>query len=509
MGLALVVAALAVLACAASTAPATAASATGSDPAPAATQPAAAAPATSVVPASDDVAAPVAVAGIPFKFRAVSFDLREVPVERRPLSTDWVTSREDAGLHDAEGVRMQVIDGTTYEWPRGQANYGLENLNSYRLTGDQFYLDRCLAQARRIVSYHVEADDGAWYFPISPSRSRHGKPGEWIKAPYYSALPEGRILLLFSRIALLTGLPEWREAADRTFAAFLRPGPREDGPYVVNVDAAGYYWLQEWPWPGMEPDCTLNGHNSASFGLYEYYMLTHDARAGALFRAAATTIRHYAPQFRRDGWISCYCLVHRTANPNYHEMHCGQLLTLYEMTGDVAFAQWADLFRADYPKPAVNGTVHVGAGAWQGIRVDEYGRVVARRTVRVGRDRVWRTALRQRLWRRSPVYIRLSSGPAKGWWLAEVPGRVYYQGVAESVVYVPARTLVLARRQVLAALRFDQGGRITARTRLATGNGLRLKAAATAVIDGVRRVNLSGGDLDGSWLVLGGGVRLR
>jgi hypothetical protein len=509
----LAVAALIVFATATLTAAAIAAD---SSPSPAATQPTAV-PSGTATPAAVPAAAasatvtppPAAASGIPFKFRAYPFALREIPIERRPLSTDWITPREDTGLHDADGVRMQVIDGTTYEWPRGQANYGLENLNSYRLTGDQFFLDRCLAQADRLVSYHVEAEDGAWYFPISPSRSRHGKPGEWIKAPYYSALPEGRILLLFSRIALLTGLPQWREAADRTFAAFLRPGPRDDGPYVVNVDAAGYYWLQEWPWPGMEPDCTLNGHNSASFGLYEYYVLTRDARAAALFRAAATTIKHYAPQFRRDGWISCYCLVHRTANPNYHEMHVGQLLTLYEMTGDVAFARWADLFRADYPKPAVSGSVHVSAGAWQAIRVDEYGRVVARRTVRVGRAQVWRTTLRQRLWRRSPVYIRPSSGPAKGWWLAEEPGGVYYQGVTEQMVYVPARTLVLAHRQTLAALRFDQGGKITARTRLNTGRGLRLKAAATAVIDGVRRVSLSGGDLDGTWLVLGAGVTLR
>ena len=83
-------------------------------------------------------------------------------------------------------------------------------------------------------------------------------------APYYSALAEGRVLLLFSRLALLTGAQEWRDAADHTFAAFLRPGPRDDGLYVVDVDAAGYYWLQEWPWKGMQPDCTLNGHNSSS-----------------------------------------------------------------------------------------------------------------------------------------------------------------------------------------------------------------------------------------------------
>ncbi len=481
---------------------ATVAPASGSSPSPVATQPAV----VSSVVASPS---PAAAADIPFTFRAYPFKLREVPIEERPLSTDWVISREDTALHDTGGVRMQVIGGETYEWPRGQANYGLDNLNSFRLTGDQFFLDRCLAQADRIVSYHVEADDGAWYFPTYPSRSRHGKPGEWIHAPYYSALAEGRILLLFSRLALLTGLQEWRDAADHTFAAFLRPGPRADGPYILDVDARGYYWLQEWPWPHMTPDCTLNGHNSSSFGLYEYYILTHDVRASALFRAAATTIRHYIPQFRRDGWISCYCLQHRTANPNYHEMHVGQLLMLYEMTGDLTFARAADAFRADYPKPAVHGKVRVAAGAWPLVRVDERGRVVARRTIVVRGDATWRTVLRQRLWRRSPVFFRLSSGPGAGWWLAEQPGRVYFRGAVELLGYVPARTLVLAAHRSLAGLQFDAGGSITERKSFSTGRGMRLKCDASAVIDGLRRVRVSAGELEGLWLRLGQGVRLR
>jgi hypothetical protein len=498
VGATLVVVLLVASACAAVVA---AASASESSPSPTTTQPADA-PSSAAAPSP-------AAADIPFKFRAYPFKLRELPIEGRPLSTDWVTPREDTALHDADGVRMQIIDGKTYEWPRGQANYGLENLNSYRLTGDQFFLDRCLAQAERIASYRVEADDGAWYFPNYPSRSRHGKPGEWIRAPYYSALAEGRILLLFSRLALLTDLQEWRDAADHTFAAFLRPGPRADGPYVVDVDGAGYYWLQEWPWAGMEPDCTLNGHNSSSFGLYEYWVLTHDTRAAALFRAAATTIKHYIPQFRRDGWISCYCLLHRTANPNYHEMHVGQLLTLYEMTGDAAFARAADVFRADYPKPVVHGTVQVTAGAWPVLRVDETGRVVAQRTLVVRRDAVWRTVARQRLWRRSPVFFRISSGPGTGWWLAEQRGRVFFRGAVEQLGYVPERTVILVAHRSLVGLQFDGGGAITQRRPFSTRGGLQLRADASAVIDGLRRVRVSGGELAGYWLPLGPDVRLR
>ena len=195
----------------------------------------------------------------------------------------------------------------------------------------------------------------------------------------------------------MTGLPKWREAADRTFAAFLRPGPCS-GPFILNIDKDGYYWLQEWPWPNLVPDCTLNGHNSSLFGLFEYYMVTRDQRAKALFQAAVTTVRHYLPRFRRDGWISCYCLAHRGANANYHNMHVGQLLELYKMTGATVFAQAADRFSNDYPKPDVEGSLRVEPGTYNAVRVDATGAVIARRAVRVRRAVSWRTTRRERLY---------------------------------------------------------------------------------------------------------------
>ena len=72
------------------------------------------------------------------------------------------------------------------------------------MTDDTFYLDRSLAQAQRLRDTRVVAGD-AWYFPNRPSKQRHGKPGEFIAAPYYSALAQGRVLMFFSRLAEVTG----------------------------------------------------------------------------------------------------------------------------------------------------------------------------------------------------------------------------------------------------------------------------------------------------------------
>ena len=466
--------------------------------------PDAVAPATPAAPAAEAVG--VSVAGIPFRFNAYPFELRELAADDRPFSGSAVTPREDSDVHDAEGVRMRLRDGKLYDFPRGQASYGLENLNSYRLTGDTFYLDRSLAQAERLVSFHDVGDD-AWYYPNYPSRSRHGKPGEFIEAPYYSALPQGRILLFFSRLAEVTGESKWREAADRTFAAFLRPGPRS-GPFILNIDTHGYYWLQEWPWPNLVPDCTLNGHNSSLFGLFEYYMVTRDERARELFRAAVTTVRHYLPQFRRDGWISCYCLAHRTANPNYHGMHVAQLQELYKMTGATVFAQASDVFSNDYPKPGVEGSLRVEPGTYNAVKVDANGTVTARRAVRVRRAVSWNTTRRMRLFRRSPIYLRVESGQAAGWWLPESAGGAYLHGTAAQHGYDPARTAAIAAGQTLVAIRYDEHADVVDQVRVDSGDGLRILVDRRAVVNGVDQVRVNGGELDGYWLRLRRGVRL-
>jgi hypothetical protein len=449
----------------------------------------------------------MSVGGIPFRFRAFPLRVRELTVSERPFYGSRVIPKVDSGLHDADGVRMRRVRGQLYEFPRGQASYGLDNLNAYRLTGDQFYLDRALAQANRLLSYHDEGGE-AWYYPNYPSKYRHGRPGEFIQAPYYSALPQGRVLMLFARLAEMTGSSKWSDAARHPFLAFLRPGPRR-GPYFVDLDSHGYYWLQEWPWAGMQPDCTLNGHNSSSFGLFDYYLSTGDERAKALFQAAATTIKHYLPQFRRRGWISCYCLAHRGAHPTYHNMHVGQLLALYRMTGDVCFARAADAFSNDYPKPDVRGGLRVEPGTYNLVRVGASGTVTARRTIVVTRTSTWRATSRKRLWRGSPIFLRASTGRAAGWWIPEREGRVRLIGFAAAHSYSPPRTLTVAAGVTCVAVAFDARGHVTSKQRVEAGDGLRLAADRRAVVDGYARVRLDGGELDGYWLRLRRGVRLR
>ena len=299
---------------------------------------------------------------LPFQFKMNSYAVVDLPFIERPDSSSSKVPRVDTGTHDRYGVRMLRIDGKLYNYPGAAAGYGLRNINTYHVTGDTFYLQRAEAQAQRMIHIHTAAGAlAAWYYPNLYARDRHDQRGELVEPPWYSAMAQGLVLSLFSRLSELTGVQKWRDAADHTFASFVRPGPCA-GPYTVDVDSAGYYWLQEWPWPHMRPDDTLNGHIFSSFGLYDYYLLTADPTALALFRGALTTVEHYVPAFRNPGWISHYCLAHLACNAKYHQIHVELMLQLFTITQDLTFARFADLLENDYPKPVVSGSLHIGAG---------------------------------------------------------------------------------------------------------------------------------------------------
>ena len=440
-------------------------------------------------------------------FKSYPYDLRDLSPGARPYAVFKVLPRVDPGVHDKNGVRMRPAHGVLYDFPRGQATYGLLNLSSYVATDDTFYLDRALAQAQRLRDIHVAAGE-AWYFPNRPSKHRHGKPGEVIAAPYYSALAQGRVLMFFSRLAEITGLEEWRDAADHAFASFLRPGPRS-GPYVVNVDSRGCLWLQEWPWPGMRPDDTFNGHNSAAFGVYEYWHLTRDPEALHVFRGAATTAQLYAGTFRETGWISLYCLAHRDVSPYYHNYHVGQLLELYRMTGAVAFARYADRFSTDYPRPGLATSMTVEPGRYAALRFDGAGNVVERRTVTVQRTVATNVTRRQRLVRGGDIYLRVAAAPWAGWWLAERPGKVYADGAAVVRGYDPVRSVTLLAGRTYRAVLLDKRGKVEVSVALRPEAPLSLSVNAGATVFGRAAVRLVEGDQAKYWLLLEGGARLR
>ena len=260
------------------------------------------------------------------------------------------TSRVDAGPHDNAGVRMYVSGGQLKNYPGGQARYGLKNLNTYRLTGDPFFLSRATAQAQRLIDTHVSYGL-AWFYPQRYSRYRHSpfNNGELMQNPWYSGMAQGQVVSFMVGMYEASGQTKYLTVARLTLNSLLYRGPASR-PWVVNADSAKRLWIQEWP--RLPLDYTFNGHMIASFGIYDYYRVTKDSLALVLFRATASAALDYAPQFRRPGAVSSYCLLHRTQNAKYHLIHAACLKHLYDFTGEAGFASLADAYLRDYSGPS-------------------------------------------------------------------------------------------------------------------------------------------------------------
>ena len=88
-------------------------------------------------------------------------------------------------------------------------------------------------------------------------------------------------------------------------------------------------------------------------------------RAAALFDGAVSTVLHYLPELRNPGWASSYSLRGLTPHRRYHLVHIRQLLALHALTGDVRFAEAAEVLQRDVTAPY---TAHPGVeAAWMQV----------------------------------------------------------------------------------------------------------------------------------------------
>ncbi len=364
---------------------------------------------------------------------------QSVPESGLPYNDGPLAPRVDPNPHDDQGVRLFSYNGQTYDHPVAQAQWGLSNLRTYLANRDQLFLDRAMAQAQRNLDRRVESRLAWWYsyefdFPRCSQMPV-------VRAPWYSAMAQGQLLSLFARLYMVTRDQKWREAADRTFASLLLP-PATGLPWAGWVDDAGYLWLEEYPvTPGVTGERVLNGHIFALYGAYDYWRLTGDQRAVALFDGAATTLRRHVPStFRAPQWISRYSIGCPTSYASYHPVHIGQLLKTYELTRAPVFAALADLFREDYPTPAVSGTVVFSGGAHVGYRFSSTGSVLEQKSLTLSRQSQANADQRIRVPGRG-IHYRMSNGALAGFLVPETPGERILLGAVVRHSYAPQRTL--------------------------------------------------------------------
>jgi hypothetical protein len=457
---------------------------------------------------------PVELPRLRLSFQRDGHEFHDLAPGQLPRGPNVTAPRQDPEPHDDHGVRMIEVDGKLYDHPNYQANFGLENLESYRRTADSFFLDRAKAQARRLVTRRVESR-GAWFYPYSFDFPLHGDPDDLVVAPWYSGLSQGKALSLFSRLAKVTGEARWREAADRTFASFLLPPDRTGGgakPWVVAVDSRRQVWLVQHPRGTTlaESDVIFNGHLSGIFGLWEYQRLTSDPAALALYDGAITTMRHHLDDLRVPRWRSAYCLTHRAeASNGYHQLHVDQFTQLWLMTRETRFIRFAETLRDDNPYPILASprTIAFAAGKHVGYEIDiATGRVLDEERVSLRTPETGTTIRRMRIKGTADlaggIYYRVASGPLYDRWVREEPGRTTLRGPVAELAYRGGRWMGLESGREYTGRRYDRSGTVVATEQARFTKAVETTIDRTAWIDGAPAGHVTAGPLAGTWVPL-------
>jgi hypothetical protein len=237
-----------------------------------------------------------------------------------------------------QGARQPVATGTV----------GILMLSNAELLGNVAQRDSVIRWTKFYIA-DADTSEGMIRFPYNFQFALHGYQTALVDPPWYSALAQGEFLELLVRLHQVTGDQQYLRWADRVFAPFTDVRPyAENSRSVAHIDAAGYYWADEYPNAGR-PDLTLNGFLYALRGVYEYWQVTKSPEARRVLLAGLTTIDHYAPQFRRPHQPSSYCLSHpEVGNGSYHMLIIGLFNDFYRVTGDAAFQTHARNFASDY-----------------------------------------------------------------------------------------------------------------------------------------------------------------
>ena len=198
--------------------------------------------------------------------------------------------------------------------------------------------------------------------------------------------------------------------------------------------------------------------------------------------------------------MSRYCLLHRVGNRGYHLVHRSQFLKFYTLTGDVRFAQDADLLREDFPNPGqINGTCRIEPGVYRVWKFRATGEVLATGTLSVETAQDVAISARERI-RGRGIYEKLAEGPAAGFSICESPGHVYSPGQADWADYVPSRRLVLQAGATYTGSMVDEAGAVLDVKTVVPDAPETVTFSRRAALNGVDSLLVDSGSLAGYWL---------
>jgi heparosan-N-sulfate-glucuronate 5-epimerase len=270
----------------------------------------------------------------------------ETPAENPNLTTNALgdyymlfTEKADyAGAYDSQGIPMLDYHGrigVQYN-PIAIAQYGLGNYNLFRRARDPQRRKRFFLVADWLCS-RLESN------PRGLAVWNHHFDWEYrdtLKAPWYSALAQGQGISVLTRAHQESGEIRYLVAAQHALASFYQP---VNAGGIAFTDESDDLWFEEYI--VSPPTHILNGFIWASWGVYDYFLLTRDQSARDLFSRAVQTLLHNLDRYDLGFW-SLYeqsgTRLPMVASAFYHRLHIVQLRIMHRITREDLFASVAD-----------------------------------------------------------------------------------------------------------------------------------------------------------------------
>lgn len=246
---------------------------------------------------------------------------------------------------DTDSIEMWSYRGGNYYHPTWLSHRCHAYIATFYHTGELKYLQRAEKTAEKLMSECI-IENGAAFAAVRFRFAVHGDTAVTLANPWVSCMPQGELLSVMVRLFEFTENDKYLKYADRLFKAYLRlQGMNKT--WFARIDDDNYYWIEEYPHDSL-PGMTLNGFIAGINGIYDYYRVKRDPLAKMVYHMAITTLKHYLPQYRREGECSFYCLGHKIiTGQGYHHLHVKQMKALADMTGDEFFSVMFERFLAD------------------------------------------------------------------------------------------------------------------------------------------------------------------
>lgn len=255
------------------------------------------------------------------------------------LDPDGIAVTDYGALHGRAGRRYN---------PTFLANYALALYRDYLVTKDSALLTAFQKQVQWFLEHRTRREYHGIEFWVWEFDFDH--PSFGAKAPWVSALSQGRVLCVFLAAYDFLNDPEYLRAAEYAFRSFVVPASA-GGVATFEDNTAWYEEVADEEAPSAK---ILNGHIAAVQALWTFWKWTGRVDVKRYLDLGIAAVRENIALYD-TGFLSYYSQYPTSPREyaparDYNTLHVHQLLWLYEVTAEPVFLEFALRFsRYDTP----------------------------------------------------------------------------------------------------------------------------------------------------------------